>query len=192
VRIIQRSNAAGSIGPRRVIAPQEITALKKGQMTTATLGVEFQSASDRDGALQARFDIKSDRGSNPVDIKPPLGELLVPCRMSESDFDSAMERLQGFQRVESSFVLSTEGKSLEQAHQALPLVILKHAALSPVSRKAEWKEGMLRLAAKLPASKDPVFVVVSCSSITGSGNITVCCDNALATNSLVEELKHAL
>ena len=42
--------------------------LKKDQMTTATLGMSFQSASDRDGALQARFDFKSDRGNTSVDI----------------------------------------------------------------------------------------------------------------------------
>ena len=37
-------------------------------MTTATLGMSFQSASDRVGALQAPFDFKSDRGNTSVDI----------------------------------------------------------------------------------------------------------------------------
>ena len=133
VRIIQRSNTSGSIGTRHVVAPQEIVTLKKGQLTTATLGMNFQSASDRDGALQARFDFKSDRGSNPVDIRPSLGELLRPCHMSQKDFESKITALQGFQRVVSSFQLPAD--SISTAHAALPQSIMKHAAL--VSTRVE-------------------------------------------------------
>lgn len=192
VRIIQRSSSTGSIAPQRLVAPPEIMALKKGQMSTATVGISFQSASDREGALQARLDIKSDRGSNAVDIKPPLGELLRPCRMSSSDFDSSMNKLQGFQRVESVFMLSPGEESLEEAYKALPHTILKYAALTPLHRKAEWKDDRFALTGKLPATMDPVYIVVKCNRKTGSGSITVCCDHALAVTSLMDLLKRAI
>lgn len=189
VRIIQRSGTHGSIGTRRVVTPQEIVALKKGQTTTAVLATSFQSASDRDGALQARFDFKSDRGSTPVDIRPSLGDMLQPCRMSTKEFDTNVQALQGFSRVVSKFELPAP---VAQPYEALPATILKHAALTPVDRKLEWKKDMLRLVGTLPASMDKIYVVVECSAETGAGSLTVCCEHPLACNSLKDVLKSAV
>ena len=101
-------------------------ALKKGEMTTATLGISFQSASDREGVLQARFDFKSDRGSNAVDIRPSLGDMLQPCRMNMKDFDSCVEMLQGFSRVVSKFQLPAP---VSKSYEVLPASIMNYAAL---------------------------------------------------------------
>lgn len=190
VRIIQRSSSQGSIGTSRVVTPPEIVALKKGQMSTAILGIRFQSVSDRDGALQARFDIKSDRGSTPVDIRPSLGDMLQPCRMSTSDFDSNVKSLQGFSRVSSTFQLPD--RPISQAYKDLPMSIMKHAALTPVDRKLAWKDGKLRLVGTLPSSMDKIFVLVECDKSTGAGVLTVCCEHPLACNSLKDVLKAAV
>lgn len=186
VRIIQRSNTTGSIGTRQVVIPQEIVALKKGEMTTATLGMSFQTASDRDGALQARFDFKSDRSSSAVDIRPTIGDMLRPCRMSAEDFQSNVNALQGFSRVVSK--LQVDSKS----YDALPRSIMKHAALTPLDRKVAWKDSEFRLAGTLPSSMDKIFVVVECDRKTGAGSITVCCEHPLACNSLKDVLKSAV
>lgn len=189
VRIIQRSATQGSIGTRRVVTPQEIMALKKGEMTSATLGISFQSASDRDGALQARFDFKSDRGSTPVDIRPSIGDMLQPCCLNGKEFDSSVEALQGFSRVVSKFQLPAP---ISTSYDALPSSIMKHAALTPVDRKLEWKENKLRLAGTLPASMDKIYVLVECDSKNGAGSLTVCCEHPLACNSLKDVLKSAV
>lgn len=164
-------------------------ALKKGQMTTATLGISFQSASDRDGALQARFDFKSDRGSTPVDIRPSLGDMLQPCPMNVKEFDSNVGALQGFSRVSTKFQLAAP---ISKTYQDLPASILKYAALTPVDRKLVWKDDKLRLVGILPSSMDRIYVVVECDSKTGAGSLTVCCEHPLACNSLKDILKSAV
>lgn len=186
VRIVQRSSTSGSIGARHVVIPQEIVALKKGETTTATLGISFQSASDRDGALQARFDFKSDRGSSAVDIRPSIGYMLQPCRMCSKDFESSVNALQGFSRVVSKFQVDST------SYDGIPRSIVKHAALTPLDQKVAWKDSKFRLAGTLPASMDKIFVVVECDRKTGAGSITVCCEHALACNSLKDVLKSAV
>lgn len=171
------------------MTPQEIVALKKGQMTTAILGISFQSASDRDGALQARFDFKSDRGNTAVDIRPSLGDMLQPCRMTTKDFDSNVASLQGFSRVSTKFQLPAP---VAQAYKELPTTIVKHAALTPVDRKLEWKDSKLRLVGTLPSSMDKIYVVVECDATTGAGTLTCCCEHPMACNSLKDGLKAAI
>lgn len=186
VRVVQRSGTSGSIGARHVVTPQEIAALKKGETTTATLGISFQTASDRDGALQARFDFKSDRGSSAVDIRPSIGYMLQPCRISSKDFESGMNALQGFSRVVSKFQVDST------SYDALPRSIMKHAALTPLDQTVAWKDSKFCLAGTLPASMDKIFVVMECDRKTGTGTITVCCEHALACNSLKDVLKSAV
>jgi hypothetical protein len=118
------------MGPRQCKVPPEVTALKKGQISFGVLGIDFVSASDKEGGLHARLDIKSDRGSNTVDLKPSLAELVRRCKMSKDDFQTSMARLQGFQRVTSSFTLSGG----EAAHKALPEKIRKQTALVSIIR----------------------------------------------------------
>lgn len=169
------------------MTPQEIVALKKGQMTTAILAISFQSSSDRDGALQARFDFKSDRGSTAVDIRPSLGNMLQPCRIKTLDFDSNVESLQGFSRVTTKVQLPAP---ISSSFHALPTTILKHAALTLVDKA--WKNGKLRFVGTLPASLDKIYVVVECSADSGAGTLTVCCEHPLCCNTLKDALKSAV
>ena len=170
------------------MSPHEIVALKTGQMTTATLGISFQSSSDRDGALQARFDFKSDRGSTAVDIRPSLGDMLQPCRIKTVEFDSNFESLQGFSRVTTRVQLPAP---VEESYKALPTTILKHAALTLVDKQA-WKNDKLRFVGTLPASLDKIYVVVECSADSGAGTLTVCCEHPLCCNTLKDTLKSAV
>lgn len=186
VRVVSRSTTSGNIGPKRSVLPQEILALNKDMMTMVILGVEFASASDRNGTLQARFDLKSDRGSHPLDLRPPLTELVKPLVLNASAFDENMNRLQGFQRVTSKFTIPPgEVANFDSA-------ILKQVALRPLDSVDAWiTTRRLRLVGQLPVSIDKVFIVVQCSA-NGSGTLTVCCDNAIATNSILDSLKKAL
>ena len=44
----------------------------------------------------------------------------------------------------------------------------------------------------LPVSEYNVYALIECDSVTGHGDITVCCDNALASNSISNLLKQVL
>ena len=171
---------------KKAVCPPEIAELKSGQMANATLCLQFATASNREGDLVGRFDIKTSTGGGiPIEIKPSVGELLTtpPTTPSVAEFDASMNRMQGFQRVTSKFQSSSV--------DGVPHILLKSAALSPVG-KAGWQDNKLRLIGGLPASSDIVFVRVECDRNSGAGTITVCCDHAMAVNSVLAILKHAL
>jgi len=53
----------------------------------------------------------------------------------------------------------------------------------------------IRMVGTLPASSDPVYVQVDCppnASTQATALLTVCCDHALAVNSIVNQAKRAL
>jgi AP-3 complex subunit beta len=187
IKIIQRSAASGAIAPRRVVFPPEISALEKGKMAMLVLGVEFTASSDKDGSMHGKFEVKSDKGSSPLDVRPPLGELLQPVKMSKNEFEGYIQRLQGFNRVSSSFKL-TGG---ENARIDLPKKLLKKAALTALNKDMKWKDNKFHFSGQLPMSDDKVFVVVTVDDFS-RGELLVCCDNAMATNSILDLLKKAL
>ena len=179
VKVLQRPVSGSTIGPKKVYLPPEIDQLKAGQQADCILGMEFASTSDRDGNLLAKFDFKFGAGGIPIEIKPSLGQLLLPCHRTVSQFDNELKRLQGFQRVESTL-------SLPLTPQTLNNTIFAAARLSLVEQG--WSNNMLRLVGTLPASHDPVYVLVQ-QPTDGSYKFIVCSDNALAANSLMNVLK---
>lgn len=191
LRILQRSsssNRSSIISPSKVVVPPEIDLLRAGQCTDAMIGIDFASPSDRDGSLLAKFDIKSASGSIPVEIKPVLADLLLPCKRSIGEFDEEIDKLHGFQRVESKLSLVDPSQ-----RATLPEHILRVVALTPVGKSSSiWKNDVLRLAGTLPASGDPMYILVTCNETSGQGKIVVCCDHALAVNSIMNVMKRAL
>lgn len=196
VRIVQRSaGGVGYLAPRRVIVPQEIVSLKQGQSSTVMLWLQFSEVSDKDRFFLSKLEIKSDRGSTPVEIRPSLGENLLPCRMNQSQFEAALGRLKRMaQPTVASFSLasSSSGRSIRQLHEALPTVIVKEAQLSPIDKSMKWKpNGSCDFVALLPASQAQVLVTLSADLETGSGKIVVLCDDMMASNAIAGQLKRA-
>ena len=188
LRILQRSSTSSSsvISPLKVVAPPEIALLGEGQSADCMLGIEFSGASDRDGSLQAKFDVKSSTGgSMPVEFKPSLADLLLPCQRSVGDFDAEMDKLHGFQRVESKLSVDAARRD------SIPQHLLDMAALTLVGKQC-WKKDSLRFAGTLPASGDPVYILVTCNESSGQGKIIVTCDHALAVNSIMNVAKRSL
>jgi hypothetical protein len=150
--------------------------------------LEFASMSNRDGDLVGRIEIKQgSAGSVPVDIKPSIGELLrPPMKTSVDEFDSTMNRMQGFQRVESSFTSSSTPDKILQS-------VVKNCALTLVGNKPTSSDSKLRFMALLPSSNDPVLVSVQTpQGGGGAGKIVVCCDHAVAINSILSLMKRAV
>jgi hypothetical protein len=123
IRVVQRSGGQG--GPKKVAIPQEIAALGKNQFSIAILGIDFgDPTSDRDGCWVARMDIKSDRGTNPVEFRPSLAEMLIPLSLKGSNFDNLAAKFTGsYQKMSFSFTLDTSKRP------GLPRHLLKHANL---------------------------------------------------------------
>mmetsp|Transcript_35278 Transcript_35278/g.85545 ORF Transcript_35278/g.85545 Transcript_35278/m.85545 type:complete len:1320 (+) Transcript_35278:50-4009(+) len=185
VKILPRSSSKGGIAIKRTVCPPEIPELKKGQMSTAHVCTQFTSASNREGDMVIRLDIKSSSGGVPVEIKPRVGELLRACNMNVVDFDSTLSKMHGFQRVSASFAVNPGNVD------ALITAVFKETALNPVG-PAKFDDGSLRLVAQLPASDDLVLGLIECDRVTGAGKVTTCCDHAVAGNSILSTLKQAI
>lgn len=187
IKILPRSSTKGGVAIKKTFFPPEIPELKKGQMSTAQVCVQFTSASNREGDLAIRFDIKSSMGGGvPVEMKPRVGELLRPRSMSVDDFNSTFGKMHGFQRVSASFAIAPG--SIE----SLPKSIWQETALKPVGSPGWTADGKLRLLGCLPASDDLVLALIECDQTSGSGTITTCCDHAVAGNSILNNLKQAV
>jgi len=205
LRILQRSSSSSSstIGPSRVISPPEIVQLAPGQEVDCVVGIDFNGMSDRDGSLLAKLDFNHGGGGIPVEIRPGIGDLLLPCRRSLNEFNEAVRVLRGFQRVESTISVSDIPSGEKDARAAIQHKLLQFAALSPVKVSSAapgpvsyWDgDNMLRLAGTLPSSSDPVYVQATLSSpdeAQASVKLTVCCDHALAANSVMNHAKRCL
>ena len=132
------TEGGGSISPNQFVAPPEVGALKKNQSSTIVLGLGFARVLDRDRSLLARLEIKSDRGTNAIEIRPPLGEMLRPCRVGSDDFKGLFERMHGIhQRTTASISLTpAAGTTMRENWNVLPLQIQKHANL--VGAQSFW------------------------------------------------------
>ena len=179
-----RSSPSGSIPVKKALCPPEVMELQKGQVSNATICILFASASNRQGDMVAKFDIKSSISGVPVELRPSLGDLLLPQKApTVTEFDASLSRMQGFQRVTSSF----QTKDMK----AVPKLVMKNAAVTPVGGSG-WINNKLRFCGGLPASNDTVWILLESDPSNGSGTLTVCCDHAMAVNSILNLLKHAL
>jgi AP-3 complex subunit beta len=189
IRIVHRpSTSSGMISTSKVVSPPEIPALKTGKASSVFIGLTFSSTTDRDGVALAKFDIKSDRGSTSIEIRPTLGEFMDSSKvtMSQSEFDSKVADLHGIhQRITSTFSLSPMN---DDVYTNLPKTILQHLNLKQIGT---WP-GKGCFVGVLPASEQYVYVVVKCDPVTGSGDLIVCGNNAMASNSILNLLKQAL
>lgn len=159
------------------------------------LGLEFAEKSDKDKVFLSKLEVKSDRGTNAIEIRPPLAETTLPYRLKRAEFDAAASRLQGItQSTVSSFALkATSGESIEQLHAGLPATIVKNANLYPIDKKFGWKaDNSCDFAGKLPMSATPIFVTIKADPGTGAGSVFVHCDNLLAANSVADFLKRSV
>ena len=160
--------------------------LKAKQIASACLLIEFESMSNREGDFICRIIVKQGYGGSvPVEIKPSLGELLRPPKKNVSikEFDERMSKMQGFQRVESSYTTSLPITSIvDSLHKHFPLTTIGSANFS--------FEKKLRLMGLLPSNNETVLVLLEASH--GAGKITACCDDVVAINSILSLVKRAV
>ena len=99
IKLIQRTSNT----LQKAILPLEISALNKNQSSSTFLILSFLPTNNL-SSLCARFDVKSDKGSASIDIRPPLCEMLGPLKLKESEFDTFTKKLSGpHQKMTSKF-----------------------------------------------------------------------------------------
>ena len=178
IKVLPRSGS----GAKKTLCPPEIMELKANQSTTAILLFQYTSMSNREGDMVGRIEVKQGYGGSvPVEFKPSLGELLLPPKkaISAESFDATLARMQGFQRVESSYTSCRPMASVVE-------VLKKHSSLKPVGETGD----KLRMMGLLPASDETVMIKIEPTN--GGGKITVCCDHVVAINNILSLVKRAL
>ena len=183
IKVLPRS---GSGGAKKTLCPPEIMELKANQSATAILIFQFASMSNREGDIVGRIEVKQGYGGSvPIEIKPSLGDLLRPPNkmISVEEFDAALARMQGFQRVESSYTTS----------QTMPVIaeaLTKQSSLKLIGNAKFAPNDKLRMMGLLPANSESVMVKIEPTN--GGGKITVCCDHVVAINSILRLVKGAV
>ena len=158
--------------------------LKANQSTTAILIFQYTTMSNREGDMVGRIEVKQGYGGSvPIEVKPTLGELLQPPKkaFSSQEFDSAITRMQGFQRVESSYKSSRSLASIVE-------LLKKHSSLRTIG--SGKKLDKLRMMGLLPSGGEAVMVKIDPSN--GGGKIIVCCDNVVVINSILGLVKRVV
>ena len=120
IRILQRTSPT----LRQAILPLEISALKKKQSSSTFLILSFLD-SNNVSSLSARFEVKSDKGTTAIDIRPPLVEMLRKVRLNESEFENVINKLSGpHQKTASTFEWHETSDLFERSETNCNLVSL--------------------------------------------------------------------
>eukprot|EP00536_Pseudo-nitzschia_multiseries_P016389 jgi/Psemu1/221169/e_gw1.1098.11.1 len=186
IKVMPRSGSSGTYAVKKTLCPPEIMELKANGSIYACLIFEFASMSNRDGDIVGRIDVKQGYGGSiPIEFKPSLSELLQPPEkiLSVQEFDATMTRMQGFQRVESSFKTSLPIASVPQA-------VIKNSSFQPIGDATFSSDKKLRMIGLLPENKQPVMVKIEVNK--DGGKIVVCCDHVVATNSILSVVKRSI
>jgi AP-3 complex subunit beta len=185
VRIVQRMATATSstIGPARVVAPPELPAVGVGENAKVVVSINFTGSSDRDGTLLAKLEVKFGSGGIPFEVRPSICDLLLPCTRTVAEFDGSIEKMHGFNRLETK-VAST------LSPQEVTSKLLSSSSLTPVKQSNVEGEKRTRLVGSLPASSDLVYVQLE--QIGADYKMIICCVHALVLSPLLNQLKKAL
>jgi len=186
IRLIKVLPRSGSSGAKKTLCPPEIKELKANQSTTAILIFQFASMSNREGDIVGRIEVKQGYGGSiPIEFKPSLGELLQPPKktVSVEQFDAALARMRGFQRVESSYTTS-------QPMASTAKVLIKQSSFQLIGNVQSSSNEKLRFMGLLPVTNQPVMVKLEPTN--GRGKITVGCDDVVAINSISSFVKRAV
>ncbi|CAN8027190.1 unnamed protein product [Ixodes persulcatus] len=157
--------------------PRSGTPLGPGSSIVGTVGIDFNESTQQ-ATLEVRL---GDDLCYPVALKPPVGEILQPVRISKTEFLAQQGKLRGMN--ESSCPLDVEdgGKATKQIYAAANLLLLDEA-----------EPGVLRFAGQTLASASLVLVSIQLSDGACKGSLTVNCEKMVIGSMLLKELKEAL
>ncbi|XP_078473545.1 AP-3 complex subunit beta-2 [Lampetra fluviatilis] len=158
---------------------KEIDALPPGETVTASLGIDFC-----DSTQPANIHLCTKNRKFPVSIQTPVGELLLPVTMTESDFKKEQGKLSGMNE--------TSAKVEMPAHNLTSQVIRqKVASVANVGSVPSGQNNLHRFAAKTVSSSSLLLVTVDMKS-EGVAQLSVNCEKMVVSSMLFQELKQVL
>ena len=178
VRMLQR----GGIGVRRIILPEEISALSKNQGALALVGIDFGESLTVSGMCSIRFDIKTGAETYPSEVKPPLNEVLQKSSLSIPEFNEHVSRLTGFQQASFPLEIGANKHAGKNVFDGLPKKVLKSVSLTHL----ESSQGQHFFAGKIPQSLTEVYILIDAIKVT------IYCENIIVLNTLLGILKAAV
>ncbi|CAN7998896.1 unnamed protein product [Ixodes hexagonus] len=157
--------------------PRSGTPLGPGSSIVGTVGIDFNESTQQ-ATLEVRL---GDDLCYPVALKPPVGEILQPVRISKTEFLAQQGKLRGMNENSCSLEVEDGSKATKQVYAAANLLILD-----------ETEPGLLRFAGQTLASASLVLVSIQLSESTRKGSLTVNCEKMVIGSMLLKELKEAL
>ncbi|XP_033634375.1 AP-3 complex subunit beta-2-like isoform X1 [Asterias rubens] len=159
----------------------EVTNLGVGKSVSVTLGIDYG-----DTTQPANFEICTETRKFSVSIKAPVGELLQPISMNESDFLLQQSKLTGMNE-------NSDNITIPEADNTEKKIIAKVAEVANVQIVPASDPQLMtfRFAAKT-LSKGVVVLVTVKSSSDGKGKITSNCEKMVIGSMLVKDIKKIL
>ncbi|XP_041075020.1 AP-3 complex subunit beta-2-like isoform X1 [Polyodon spathula] len=157
----------------------EIEVLAPGETVTVIMGIDFC-----DSTQAANFQLCTQTRKFYVSIQPPVGELMMPAFMSESEFKKEQGHLMGMNEISEKLTL---GEKCQSDHA----IVQRVTSTANLSRVPCGSDREYRFAAKTVTSGSLVLVTV----VTKEGmaaQLTVNCEKMVIGTMLVKDILQAL
>jgi AP-3 complex subunit beta len=132
-----------------------------------------------------KFSLSCSRGIFPVELKPPLGELLTPLAMDGEAFASARKTMGGMQEASTSVSVAPSKMT------GLLRRVLTAANIASVQGGDFVATGQARFAGRTIGSGTTVLFSVEVDAGTGEGRVSVNCANAMLSSTFLRTIKRA-
>mmetsp|Transcript_17345 Transcript_17345/g.34531 ORF Transcript_17345/g.34531 Transcript_17345/m.34531 type:complete len:520 (-) Transcript_17345:227-1786(-) len=183
VRIVQRG------GDAKATPPLEIAAIGKGKMAVGFMAIDYGMMVGLRDIGPVRLEIKTDRGTYPVEFRPPIGELLVPTRMDKSTFEESVAKVTGFHRNAISF--SIDGVVSDPLAE-IPERIMKSCNVAPVDNNLTFTRNQIYFSAALPSTGETIMLSITLDDALKSVSAVICCEDAIVSSTLTGSLKKSM
>ncbi|XP_065147509.1 AP-3 complex subunit beta-2 isoform X5 [Paramisgurnus dabryanus] len=157
----------------------EIELLPAGESVTVVMGIDFC-----DSTQAANFQLCTHSRKFFVSIQPPVGELMTPAFLTESDFKKEQGKLMGMNEISEKLTL---GEKCVNEH----VIVERVTATANLSRVPCGSEKECRFAGKTVSSGCIVLVTVA-NKEGGGAQLTVNCEKMLIGTMLVKDILQAL
>ncbi|XP_043919639.1 AP-3 complex subunit beta-1 [Protopterus annectens] len=155
---------------------ESIESLEPEKSITVPLGIDFC-----DSTQAANFQLCTKNDQFSVNIQPPVGELLLPVTMSESDFLKEQGKLSGMNEVTAVI----NGTSQSTTHQSIVQKVLNIANLGSVPSS---QQSIHRFAAKTVHSTSLVLVTLELKEASAA-QLVINSEKMVIGSILLQELK---
>ncbi|XP_062849646.1 AP-3 complex subunit beta-2 isoform X3 [Trichomycterus rosablanca] len=157
----------------------EIEVLPAGECVTVVMGIDFC-----DSTQAANFQICTNTRKFFVSIQPPVGELMMPAFLTESEFKKEQGQLMGMNEISEKLTL---GEKCQRDH----IIVEKVAATANLSRVASGSDKESRFSGKTVSTGSLVLVTVARKD-SGEAQLMVNCEKMVIGTMLVKDILQAL